>query len=154
MKGTPCIGPSPRNTDTRARLSRAGRRTFLMPSDRYSVSSCLTRQYTLKCMFKLHNYTCCICTNSASMATKVPGLGSSSKRKHLCLMRLLFRLLRSRIVSRTGHLRSVGRTQISTYPDLRLKDQSHEVTERGPTSVDFHPLVLNRQQQEPSHRNE
>ena len=38
--------------------------------------------------------TCCIDTNSASIATSVPGLGNSSKRKHSCLIRLLSRFLR------------------------------------------------------------
>lgn len=37
--------------------------------------------------------TCCIDTNSASIATNVPGLGNSSKRKHSCLIKRLSRFL-------------------------------------------------------------
>jgi len=42
-------------------------------------------------------YTCCIETNSASIATKVPGLGSSSKESNSCRIRFSSRCLRAKM---------------------------------------------------------
>lgn len=65
MNGVPWRGPSPRRTDTRARLSLAGRKTFLVPSERNSVSSydrslTISEIVDLENRYLLHQYKLCI----------------------------------------------------------------------------------------------
>lgn len=84
MKGVPCFGPSPRNTDTRARLNLAGLKMRFVPSERSSLSSCAWIQKLSGLVWMQDRSTCCMDTNSASIATKVPGRGNSSALKHSC----------------------------------------------------------------------
>lgn len=99
MNGTPVFFPSARSTETRAKLRRAGRRTFFVPSDRCSDSSCSSYQLVIKRTRKIERLACCMETNSASMDTIVPGRGSSSKLSGSCLIRALSRFLGLRSVS-------------------------------------------------------
>src|ERR1700691_5176436 len=48
------------------------------------------------CNWIIDSRTSLLCTNSGSMATRVPGLGNSSNRRHLCLIRFLSRFLHDR----------------------------------------------------------